>query len=261
MAFIYWDVSPVLVQLGPVTIRWYGLFFAVLFAIGYLIVRWQFRVEHKDESSLDTGLAYMIAGTIIGARLGHCLFYEPGYYLRHPIEILEVWKGGLASHGGAVGILVALYFYSRRRPDQPYLWALDRVVVPTALGGCMIRLGNLFNSEILGVPARVPWAFVFVRVDPVPRHPAQLYESLAYLAVFVVLMLVYLHFREKTPRGLLLGLFFASVFSFRFLIEFVKERQASYETGFALSVGQWLSIPFVLVGAVLVWRALAKKRA
>lgn len=260
MAFIYWNVDPILVHLGPLAIRWYGLFFAILFALGYLIARWQFRLEHKDESSLDTLLACMIAGSIIGARLGHVLFYDPAYYFQHPLEIPQVWKGGLASHGGAIGILIALYLYSRRHRDQPYLWLLDRVVVPTALGGCMIRLGNLFNSEILGTPTHVPWAFIFAREDNVPRHPAQLYESFAYALIFVALMLVYNRLRARTPRGLLLGLFFASVFTLRFLIEFVKERQASYETGLPLSVGQLLSIPFILIGLFFVWRALAKKQ-
>jgi len=259
MAVIYWDVRPEIVQLGPFAIRWYGLFFAILFSLGYLIVRWQFRAEHKDERSLDTGLVYMVVGTIVGSRLGHCLFYDPGYYFKHPIEILEVWKGGLASHGGAVGILIALYLYTRRRPDQPYLWLLDRVVVPAALGGCMIRLGNLFNSEILGTPTRVPWAFIFAREDSVPRHPAQLYEAFAYLLVFVVLLLIYSRLKERTPRGLLLGLFLVSVFSFRFLIEFVKQRQASYEQSFPLSVGQLLSVPFIIFGCVLIWRALRTK--
>ncbi len=252
---IYWDVRPELVQLGPITVRWYGLFFAILFAIGYLIARWQFRLEHKDLNTLDSLLVYMIVGTIVGARLGHCLFYDPGYYLRHPMEILRVWEGGLASHGGALGVLLAIYLYCRRHPDQPYLWLLDRVVVPTALGGSLIRLGNLFNSEILGDPTHLPWAFVFLRVDRVPRHPAQLYESVSYALIFVGLLLVYRKFRERTPRGLLVGLFLVSVFTMRFLIEFVKERQASYESNLPLSVGQWLSIPFIVAGLVLLWRA------
>lgn len=254
MAYIYWDVSPVLVQFGPLAIRWYGLLFSLLFVLGYLIGRWEFRLEHKDLASLDSLLVYVVVGTIVGARLGHCLFYEPDYYLRHPVEILKIWLGGLASHGGALGVLVALYFYTRRRADQPYLWLLDRVVVPTALGGCFIRLGNLFNSEILGTPSHLPWAFVFAREDAIPRHPAQLYESLAYLLVFVGLWWIYRRWRERTPQGMLLGLFLVSVFTFRFLIEFVKQRQADYEQSLPLSVGQLLSIPFILAGLVLVVR-------
>ncbi len=261
MAFIYWNVSPEIVRFGAFSLRWYGVFFAILFAIGYLMGRWMMRIEHKDVASLDTLLVYLILGTIIGARLGHCFFYEPGYFLRHPIEILEVWKGGLASHGGAIGVMIALYLYSRRHPDQPLMWLLDRVVVPTALGGVLIRLGNLFNSEILGDPTQVPWAFVFLRVDSVPRHPAQLYEALAYLLIFIGLFLLYRRLRAATPPGLLVGIFFASVFTARFFIEFVKERQATYEQNLPLSVGQLLSIPFVVAGLVLIWRALAHAKA
>ncbi|HWI59349.1 MAG TPA: prolipoprotein diacylglyceryl transferase, partial [Bacillota bacterium] len=254
MAFIYWNVRPELFHFGPLVVRWYGLLFAVLFALGYFIVRWQFRLEHKDERGLDNLLVYLVIGTIIGARLGHCLFYDPGYYFRHPLEILQVWKGGLASHGGAAGVLLALYFYTRRHPDQPYLWLLDRLVVPTALAGSLIRLGNLFNSEILGHPTQLPWGFVFVRDNPVPRHPAQLYESVAYALVFVVLLWIYHRLRARTPRGLLLGLFLVSGFTFRFGIEFLKERQAAYEQNLPLSLGQWLSVPFILAGLILLWR-------
>jgi phosphatidylglycerol---prolipoprotein diacylglyceryl transferase len=256
MAYIYWNVSPDIVRIGGFTLRWYGVLFALLFALGYLMGKWIMRVEHKDVQTLDTLLVYLILGTIIGARLGHCFFYEPGYYLRHPIEILEVWKGGLASHGGAIGVLVALYLYSRHHPDQSLLWLLDRVVVPTALGGVLIRVGNLFNSEILGNPTHVPWGLVFLRVDSVPRHPAQLYEAMAYLIIFCGLFFLYRRLQARTPPGLLVGIFFASVFSARFLIEFVKERQATYEQHLPLSVGQLLSIPFVLVGLFLIWRAL-----
>jgi phosphatidylglycerol---prolipoprotein diacylglyceryl transferase len=256
VSYIYWNVRPELIRLGPLTVRWYGLFFALLFWLGYLIVRWEFRVENKNDQDLDRLLIYIVIGTVVGARLGHCLLYDPAYYLKHPLEILAIWKGGLASHGGAVGVLTALYFYARRRPDQPYLWLLDRIVVPTALGGCLIRVGNLFNSEILGRPTRVPWAFVFERVDLVPRHPVQLYESAAYLLIFVVLLLLYNRLRSNTPRGLLLGLFLLSVFTFRFFIEFLKERQAAYAGNLPLSVGQCLSIPFVVVGAILLRRAL-----
>src|SRR5215471_9642094 len=126
MAYIYWNIRPEIFQIGPVAVRWYGVLFALLFAIGYAIGRWQWRIEHKDVQSLDSLLVYLIVGTIVGARLGHCLFYEPGYYLHHPIEIPQVWKGGLASHGGAIGVMVAIYLYSRRHSDQPMLWLLDR---------------------------------------------------------------------------------------------------------------------------------------
>ncbi len=253
-AYIDWNVRPELLQVGPLVVRWYGLLFALLFWIGFLIVRWQFRLEDKDESSLHSLLTYLVVGTIVGARLGHCLFYEPGYYLAHPLEIVKIWKGGLASHGGAVGVLIALYLYCRCHPGQPYLWLLDRIAVPTALGGCLIRLGNLFNSEILGLPTHVPWAFIFGRVDSIPRHPVQLYESMAYALVFVVLLQIYRHFQGRPPRGLLLGSFLVGVFTARFCLEFLKERQADYGHNWPLSVGQWLSLPFLAAGLILLWR-------
>ncbi len=256
LSYIYWNVRPEAFHLGPLTVRWYGILFALAFVFGYFIVSWEFRREKKDPKELDSLLIYMMVGTVVGARLGHVIFYQPGYFLHHPVEILEIWKGGLASHGGAAGILIALYFYSRRRPDQPYLWVLDKVALPTALGGCLIRMGNLFNSEILGHPAKVPWAFIFARVDMVPRHPAQLYESIGYLLIFFFLLLVYRRQGAKMPRGLMLGLFCVTVFTLRFLVEFVKQRQADYGHNFPLTVGQWLSIPFILFGAVLVVRGL-----
>lgn len=260
MAYIYWDVDPILIRAGPIVVHWYGLFFALAFLCGYFIVRWEFRVENQPERDLDSLLVYLAVGTVVGARLGHCLFYKPAYYLNHPLEVLEIWKGGLASHGGAAGILIALYFYTRKRPNQSYLWLLDRIVVPAALGGSFIRVGNLFNSEIIGKPTHVPWAFVFVRDDMLPRHPVQLYESAAYAAIFVLLLSVYRRLRASTPSGLLFGLFLVSVFGFRFFIEFLKRRQADYGHHLPLSVGQWLSIPFVIAGVILLWRAVRLAR-
>ncbi len=256
LAYIHWSVNPELFHLGPLAVRWYGVLFALGFFCGFYIVQWMYRVEHKNENNLNSLLIYMVLGALVGARLGHCFFYEPDYYLKHPLEILAIWEGGLASHGGAIGILIALYFYSRRHPDEPYLWVLDRIVVPTALGACFIRLGNLFNSEILGTPAQVPWAFIFQRIDYVPRHPVQLYESICYLLIFVLLIAVYRQWRAQTPRGFLLGLFFVTVFTARFFLEFIKQRQADYEQNFPISVGQWLSIPFVIFGLFLIWRSL-----
>jgi prolipoprotein diacylglyceryl transferase len=253
--YIYWDVGREIVSLGPLTLRWYGILFALGFIVGFFIVRWMFRIERKPEADLDRLLLYLLVGTIVGARLGHCLFYDPAYYLSNPLEIIKVWKGGLASHGGGIGVFLALYLYSRKHKDQPYLWVLDRVAVPTALAGSFIRLGNLFNSEILGVQTDVPWAFIFARVDRVPRHPAQLYESLSYLLIFLLLLWLYNRFREKTPPGLLIGVFLVSVFTARIAIEFVKVRQAAFGEALPLSMGQLLSIPMILAGAWLVWRA------
>lgn len=260
LSYIYWDVGPELFRIGPLVVRWYGLLFALGFYIGYFVVRWQFRIEKKSEESLNSLFLYMIGGALVGARLGHCFFYQPEYYLQHPWEIFAIWQGGLASHGGAIGILIALYFYARRYPDQPYLWVLDKVVVPTALAGCFIRLGNVFNSELLGTKTDVPWAFLFLQgkeqTEIVPRHPVQLYESFSYLLIFILLLLIYNRLRSRTPRGLIFGLFLVTVFSARFVLEFFKLPQAEYETASGLHVGQWLSIPFVLGGAFLIWRAL-----
>lgn len=258
--YIYWDVSPIIFKIGPFAPRWYGLLFAVSFLLGYYIVRWMYRQEGKPQRDLDRLLLYMLAGTVIGARLGHILFYDPGYYFGHPLEILKVWQGGLASHGGALGILTALYLYARRHPKEPYLWLLDRIAVPVALAGFFIRFGNLFNSEIIGVPAQVPWAFIFAHVDLVPRHPAQLYEAIGYGLIFVMLFALYRKQGARLPRGLLLGLFLVSVFTFRFFVEFVKVRQAAFGEALLLSMGQLLSIPMILAGAALLLYALRRRR-
>ena len=252
---MHWNINPEVFALGPLSIRYYGLLFAAAFFTGFIIIRRIYVEEGKPEVDLDSLLTHVMIGTIAGARLGHCLFYDPVHYLTHPIQILKVWEGGLASHGGAIGIFTALYIYTRKHSDQPYLRMLDRMVIVTALAGLFIRTGNFLNSEILGVPTDVPWAVVFARIDAVPRHPAQLYEALAYGSISVGLYKTYTRFRATTPSGLLLGLFLVMVFTFRFFIEFVKERQAAYGTDLPLSVGQLLSIPLVLLGFVLLFQA------
>jgi len=251
----HWNVNPVLVQLGPLALRWYGLLFAAAFLVGFWILERMYRSEGKDPESLDRLFIYMLVGTIVGARLGHVLFYDPHYYFTHPIEIFKIWEGGLASHGGAAGILIALYLYPRRAGSPPYLWLLDRVVIPTALGGCFIRLGNFFNSEIVGTPTSGWWGVVFDRVDSLPRYPVQLFEALAYGLIFLILLRVYTRHRQNPRDGFLLGLFLVLVFSARFLLEFIKTPQAEYEAGFVLTVGQMLSVPFILVGVGLTLRA------
>lgn len=265
LSYIHWNVDPTLFRLGPFEIfgltvgplapRWYGLLFALGFLIGFWLMRRVFVREGKPETDLDVLLLYLLGGTIIGARLGHVLFYNPGYYLLHPGEIVQVWQGGLASHGGLIGVLTAIWLYTRNRTGQSYLWLLDRLAPAVALTGCFIRLGNLFNSEILGVPADVPWAFVFERVDMLPRHPAQLYESLCYLLIFVVLQALYERLGALVPRGMLFGGFLVLIFGSRFFVEFVKMRQTGATEGLPLSMGQILSIPVVLAGAWLLWRA------
>jgi phosphatidylglycerol:prolipoprotein diacylglycerol transferase len=262
LAQITWDVSPEIIRLGPLPLRWYSLGWLLAFGVGFYLVKSMYLKEGKPEADLETVLLYMILGAIIGARFGHCFFYRPDYYLANPLEIIAFWKGfrGLASHGGALGIMVSLFIYSRRHPDQPYLWLLDRVAGPTALGGFFIRMGNFMNSEILGLPSDAPWAIVFSRVDNIPRHPAQLYEALSYLAIFFLMTFVYRRKGPNIPHGLLTGTFFATVFGARFLIEFVKERHSAFEAGLPLSMGQLLSVPMVLLGLALAFHALRKEK-
>ena len=251
---IEWNVSPDIVEIGPFTIRWYGLLFALSFIIGFQIMTAFFKKEKRNEGDLNDLIWYMILGTVLGARIGHCLFYNPAYYLTNPLEILYVWKGGLASHGAAIGILTAIYLFVRKKKEYSFLWVLDRVVVTVALGGFFIRMGNLFNSEIIGKPTDVPWAFVFTSVDNVPRHPSQLYEAIAYLLIFIFLLVYYYRTNANFKPGVMLGMLSILVFAFRFLIEFTKENQTYFEEGMLLNMGQLLSIPFILFGIYLLIR-------
>lgn len=260
-AYLQWDINRVLFEMGPLKIRYYGLFFTAGFICGYLLLRWMFRTEKRNVDDVESLLIYMVLGTIIGARLGHCLFYHPMEYLSNPIRFLQIWNGGLASHGAAVGITVSAWLYSRRHRDQPLLWLLDRLSIPVALAGFFIRIGNFFNSEILGRATDVPWAVVFVdglglrtkAEKMTPRHPVMLYESFCYGCIFLILLLLYRKYRERTPRGLLMGLFFIMVFSARFVLEFFKLRQAAFAENLPLSVGQMLSIPLVIIGIIILF--------
>ena len=254
MLVIHWNVSPDIFSIGPFTIRWYGLLFALSFIVGFQIMIKIFKKEGRSEDDLNDLIWYMILGTVIGARLGHCLFYNPKYYLANPVEILMVWKGGLASHGAAIGILTAIYFFIKKKKEYSFLWVMDRVVITVALAGFFIRMGNLFNSEIIGKPTDLPWAFVFELVDNTPRHPAQLYEAIAYLIIFFCLIVYYYKKNTKFKAGNIFGYFLVSVFTFRFLVEFVKEDQTYFEKGMALNMGQLLSIPLIILGIYLLLR-------
>ncbi len=257
---IVWDVNPEIFSLGPLSVRWYGLLFALSFVLGYLIMQKFFKKEGVPQKVLDELATFMIIATIVGARLGHCLFYEPEKYLSNPIDILKVWEGGLASHGAAIGILIALLWFSRKN-KKPYIWILDRIVVVVALAGFFIRSGNLMNSEIFGYVTDLPWGFVFVQAyDPVlavdPRHPTQLYEGFSYLAIFIFLYRYYFKKEGRPQPGFLFSMFLILVFTARFLIEFLKEPQVGFEQGMALNMGQILSIPFVLIGLVILYFSL-----
>ncbi len=264
---ILWEADPVIFSLGPLTVRWYGIFFALSFFVGNLIMMRAYRLENKPESDLETLLVYMILAVVVGARLGHCLFYDPQYYLANPLDIFKVWEGGLASHGGAAGILFSVFLYSRKKPDQSYLWVLDRLVIVIALGGFFIRLGNLMNSEIVGLPTDLPWGFVFSNCSDcgsAPRHPAQLYEALSCFLLFVILFFAYNKTRENTAKGLYLGLFMIWVFGLRFLWETLKENQVDFEEEMlvvmGMNMGQLLSIPLVLAGIYLVYNAMRHRK-
>jgi prolipoprotein diacylglyceryl transferase len=236
-------------------LRWYGFLFALGFLLGLLVMQWVFRVENRSRNDVDRLFQYVVIGSLVGARLGHCLFYDPGYYLAHPVAILKIWEGGLASHGTGLGLFLALFLYARNTPGLTYLWILDRLSIATVLAGAFIRLGNLFNSEILGTPTDLPWAIVFARVDQLPRHPVQLYESLVYGVLFLVLLTLYRRKRAKLPPGLLLGVFLTGTFGTRFILEFVKVRQAAFGHDFIFSMGQLLSIPLILLGGWMLYRS------
>ena len=264
--FVHWHVNPVLFHLGSLEIRWYSLLFVAGFILGWYIFRWFFRREGIPEKLLDPLLYTLLAATIVGARLGHCCFYQPDYYFgswKGFWEIFMPWKGGLASHGGAIALLLAMWWFARhygRRHDFDYLWIMDHLCIAVAFAGCFIRLGNLFNSEIYGDVTGLPWGFVFdLRGETEPKHPTQLYEALSYLVLGLVMVWIYWKRLDKTHRGFFFGLFLVGCFGMRFLIEFIKEPQVGFEEGMALNMGQLLSIPFVVAGVALLIYARVKK--
>ncbi|MEM9837289.1 MAG: prolipoprotein diacylglyceryl transferase [Bacteroidota bacterium] len=265
LAYITWEASPEIISIGPISLRWYGLMFALGFSFGFAMVRKMFLAEGAPEAWLDSLFLYLVLGTILGARLGHVLFYQPEYYLNHPLEILQIWRGGLASHGGVIGVVTALYLFSRNVSKKPFLWVADKVAGPIALVGAMIRFGNLMNSEIVGLPSDQPWAFHFVKaanytLADVPRHPVQLYESISYFLIFLLLMFLYWKRDAWKKQGLLTGLWFALIFGARFVMEYFKSDQGGFDSliGSSLSTGQLLSIPLVIIGIFLAYRATQK---
>lgn len=257
---IQWSVSPEIFVLGPLRFRWYGVMFLTGFFVGYRLMREACAFEKKPSDKLDSLLVHLILGTLIGARLGHCLFYEPAHYLSNPLDILKVYEGGLASHGGGIGVITALWLFSRKNPEFGLWWLLDRISIFTVMTGALIRLGNLMNSEILGKPTDGSWGVVFTRVDAVPRHPAMVYESICYALIFAVTYALYRRWRTRAPNGLLFGLVVGSIMICRFVIEFFKEVQSPFEQGMALDMGQILSLPFIVVSLVLIVRGFRQLR-
>ncbi len=254
MEFFVWNADPVLASLGPITVHWYGALFALAIISGLQVLKLCYLQEKVAVDSLDDLLMYAVVGIVVGARLAHCFFYDPAYYFSNPLKILAIWEGGLASHGGGLGVILAAYLYQRKY-KMSFSWLLDRLAISTALFGFFVRMGNFVNSEIIGIQTNVPWAVIFSRIDNLPRHPAQLYEALSYLAIFVLLFVAYRFSKIKNHSGAILGVFLVLVFTARFFIETVKIKQAAYSSELAFSTGQLLSIPFFIVGLILIFRA------
>lgn len=269
--FITWTFKPEIFTIGSWEVRWYGLLYAFAFYFGLVLVTKMFKQEKVKDTWADILFMYVIAAVVVGARLGHVFFYAWDYYSQNPWDILKIWEGGLASHGGAIGIIIAIWIYSKYVTKRSPLWTLDRLVIPVAFAGLLIRTGNLCNHEIYGFPTDLPWGIRFVTnirqwqqgADPIftlPSHPTQMYEGLLYLACFIFLYTLYQKSKTaKNREGLILGIFFVWIFLSRFIIEFIKEDQEAFEASMTLNMGQLLSIPFILAGIVLIYRALKRE--
>jgi len=271
--FISWNPSPEIFTIPGINwpVRWYGLMWALAFIASFYFMNKVFRKEGRTDKDLDTLTLYVIIGTIVGARLGHCLFYGPWFdeysasgfllqegYLSHPLNILKVYEGGLASHGGAIGIITAMILYCRKTKES-WLWLFDRLVIVVPLASMCIRLGNLINSEIIGKVTNVPWAFIFVQEDNLPRHPAQLYEAIYCLFLFIFMFWFWKNKRNTVGPGFMFGMMCVLLFTERFIDEFLKENQSAFEDNLAINMGQWLSIPFILIGIFMMVRSFKKE--
>ena len=272
---ITWTASPNLFSFGSITVRWYGLMFAIGFLVGYEIVYRIFRHEGAKENWVGSLFIYVVVATILGARLGHVFFYDWAYYSQHLGDIPKIWEGGLASHGGTLGIMLAIWLYSRLVTRKPILWTLDRLVVPVGFVAALIRIGNLMNHEIYGGETSLPWGFRFIEnigqwmqgaapVFTAPCHPTQIYEALFYLLTFAVCLLMYWRWRCQEREGLIFGVFMLGIFVPRFFIEYIKNVQEPWEiamrASYGIDQGQLLSIPFIVLGIVLIVRALRRPR-
>ena len=263
---VHWHVDPAIFHIGNFELRWYSLLFVSGFILGWFIFSWFCDREKVDKKMLDPLLYTLLICTIVGARLGHCLFYQPDYYLgswQGFFEIFMPWKGGLASHGGTIALFIGIWWFAHhygKRFDIDFVWLLDHLAIAVAFAGAFIRFGNLFNSEIYGNPTSLPWGFIFeLRGETEPKHPTQLYEGFTYLLLGFALVALYKHRLDKMFRGEFIGIFLLVCFGSRFLIEFIKEPQVEFEKAMSLNMGQLLSIPFVIIGIVfLVW-AFKKK--
>lgn len=246
--------GPMFESIGPIAPRWYGLMFALSFYLGYKIGARTFLDAKLPLQYADSLFLYLMAGTVLGARLGHVIFYDLDYYLANPGLILAFWEGGLASHGAVVGVLTSVWLFTKKHKQVNFLWAADRMALPFTLGGFFVRFGNFFNSEILGKPADVSWAVVFTRVDAVPRHPSMLYEAFWYLGAFAFFVWIYKKYETRPPQGALTALFLVVLFVGRFLIEFTKENQSPFEAALPINMGQILSLICIVIGGIWLSR-------
>jgi len=252
--FITWDVNSDIFTIPIINhpVRWYGIFWLFGITLCYRLLWTMFKKEGRAVEFLDQLSIYVVLGTIIGARLGHVLFYDPSYYFNNPLKIFAIWEGGLASHGGGIGILVAIFLFAKKQ-KLPFLWVADRIALVVPIAGACIRLGNLMNSEMIGTPTNMPWAFVFTSIDQIPRHPAQLYEALFCIILFLLLRYLWTKLILKNNIGNCFALLLILLFSFRFLDEFLKLNQKDFENSLFINMGQLLSIPFILIGSVLLF--------
>ncbi len=270
--YIHWNPDPELINIFGLSIRYYGLLFVTGLVLSLYVLGWIFKKENIPSKNLERLSIYGMIGILAGARLGHCLFYEPSYFLAHPLEMFLPIRflpeggikftgyQGMASHGGALGLLVALYFYSRKTKHS-LIDTIDLIAVVAGLGSGFIRLANLMNSEIIGKPSTVSWSFIFERIDNVPRHPAQLYEAISYFLIFAIMMLLYKTKREKFKNGSFFGLVLILIFAARFFIEFLKENQVGFEEGMRFNMGQLLSLPYIFVGiGFMIYGIIKTKR-
>lgn len=260
-----WNVDPEIFRLGPLAIRYYSLMFVIGFITMEKYVKKLFAKNGKDPELVSTLTIYIIAGTFIGARLAHCFFYDPGYYLSNPLSILKVWEGGLASHGGYTGVIIAVALFLKKHKGISFLWLMDCIAGPCLFVGGLIRVGNFFNSEIIGKPTSLPWGIVFERVDPLTRHPAQLYESLGYFTISFILAYMFSlktkgASKSKLVDGTVMASAFVIAFAFRFFIEFVKDNQSTISRNLPINMGQILSLFFVAFGVALLAKFLSKKK-
>jgi len=261
---IDWNPSPEIFKIGPLAIRYYSLMFIIAFMLGLYLMKKIFIKDKISLEKLDSLFIYVVIATLAGARIGHFLFYDPMFLIQKPLEVILPFKfspfqftgfQGLASHGAAIGIIIAMYIFSKKVLKKPLLFILDRLTVPVAVGAAFVRLGNLMNSEIIGKPTNSDYGFVFRKLgEDFPRHPAQLYESVSYLVIFVVLMFVYWRTTKKQKLGYMFGLFFVLLWAVRFFVEFFKEAQVDERAEWMLNTGQWLSIPLIIVGLYFMYR-------